>query len=317
MTETHPKKLVFNHVRKQFIVRDHASGPRARKTFTALEDFTLDVAQGEFLTVVGPSGCGKSTLLDLLAGLTTPSGGDIEIDGVAITGPGSDRGVVFQQYSLFPWRTALSNIEFGLESRKIPKAKRRQIAQEYLELVGLTGFGHRYPHELSGGMRQRVAIARSLAFDPEILLMDEPFAALDAQTRESLQDELLRIWKATGKTIVFITHGIEEAIYLGQRVAVMTPRPGRLQEVIEVDFTDNERSAQDLRSSARFGELRHRVWQSLHEGDSEVLIAAAPGALSEASAGSIEPPTSSSEASADSAPLGKPTTSPEREHSLV
>lgn len=261
-------KLVFKHVRKQFIVRDTHAGRGARKTFTALADFTLDVQEGEFLTVVGPSGCGKSTLLDLLAGLTSITAGSIEIDGSAISGPGPDRGVVFQQYSLLPWRTALSNIEFGLESKKVAKKARRKIAQEYLELVGLDGFGHRYPHELSGGMRQRVAIARSLAFDPEILLLDEPFAALDAQTRESLQDELLRIWQATGKTIVFITHGIEEAIYLGQRVAIMTPRPGQLQEVIDVSFTSQDRaSGNDLRSSAEFGELRHRVWQALHSAD--------------------------------------------------
>lgn len=260
-------KLVFNHVSKQFIVRDTQSA-HSKKTFTALEDFTLDVQEGEFLTVVGPSGCGKSTLLDLLAGLTTATGGSISIDGKTITGPGSDRGVVFQQYSLLPWRTALSNIEFGLEAKRTPKKERKEIAQRYLELVGLQGFGNRYPHELSGGMRQRVAIARSLAFDPEILLMDEPFAALDAQTRESLQDELLRIWKATGKTIVFITHGIEEAIYLGQRVAVMTPRPGRLQEVIDVDITESERaSGNDLRSSAHFGQIRHRVWEALHSND--------------------------------------------------
>lgn len=260
-------KLVFTNVRKQFVVRDPQRAG-LKKTFTAIEEFSLDVAAGEFLTVVGPSGCGKSTLLDLLAGLAQPSGGSIAIDGSAITGPGSDRGVVFQQYSLLPWRTALKNIEFGLEAKRIPKRHRKAIAQEYLELVGLEGFGHRYPHELSGGMRQRVAIARSLAFDPEILLMDEPFAALDAQTRESLQDELLRIWKATGKTIVFITHGIDEAIYLGQRVAVMTPRPGRLQEVIDVDFSDDERaSGNDLRSSAHFGALRHRVWEALHKDD--------------------------------------------------
>ncbi|MFD2841620.1 ABC transporter ATP-binding protein [Populibacterium corticicola] len=266
-------KLAFKHVRKQFIVRDTTAGRSARKTFTALADFTLDVQEGEFLTVVGPSGCGKSTLLDLLAGLTSITDGSIEIDGHAITGPGPDRGVVFQQYSLLPWRTALRNIEFGLESKRVPKAQRHKIAQEYLELVGLDGFGHRYPHELSGGMRQRVAIARSLAFDPEILLLDEPFAALDAQTRESLQDELLRIWRATGKTIVFITHGIEEAIYLGQRVAIMTPRPGQLQEVIDVPFTDEERTTgNDLRSSAKFGELRHRVWKALHPTDTEAVI---------------------------------------------
>jgi len=266
-------RLEFNHVGKQFVVRDHVGGSTARRTFTALQDFTLTVNSGEFLTIVGPSGCGKSTLLDLLGGLTTPTTGQILIDGHPITGPGQDRGVVFQQYSLLPWRTALGNVEFGLEARGISRRERRNIALEYLELVGLDGFAGRYPHELSGGMKQRVAIARSLAFDPEILLMDEPFAALDAQTRETLQDELLRIWRATGKTIVFITHGIEEAVYLGQRVAVMTPRPGKLQEVINVQFTDAEReNGTDLRSSPAFGALRHRIWNALHaDTDSELL----------------------------------------------
>lgn len=166
-----------------------------------------------------------------------------------MTGPGLDRGIVFQQYALLPWRTARKNIEFGLEAKGLPAAERRRRAEQYLELVGLQGFADRYPHELSGGMKQRVAIARSLAFDPEVLLMDEPFAALDAQTRESLQDELLRIWQATGKTILFITHGIDEALYLGQRVAVLTSRPGRIKKIVDVDI---DRSTDDIRSSEGF-----------------------------------------------------------------
>ncbi len=169
---------------------------------------------------------------------------------------------MFQQYALLPWRTARKNIEFGLEAKGLPAAERRDRAEHYLELVGLQGFADRYPHELSGGMKQRVAIARSLAFDPEVLLMDEPFAALDAQTRESLQDELLRIWEATGKTILFITHGIDEAIYLGQRVAVLTSRPGRIKRVVEVDI---DRSAEDVRSDAGFRALRHHIWTLLHD----------------------------------------------------
>ncbi|WP_404822004.1 ABC transporter ATP-binding protein [Oerskovia rustica] len=255
---------------KEFIVRDAAAGRGARKRFTAVEDFTLDVRAGEFLTVVGPSGCGKSTLLDLLGGLTEPTSGRILLDDSPVTGPGLDRGVVFQQYALLPWRSARANVELGLEAKGVARGARARVADEYLDLVGLTAFADRYPHELSGGMKQRVAIARSLAFDPEVLLMDEPFAALDAQTRESLQDELLRIWRATGKTIVFITHGIEESVYLGQRVAVMTPRPGRLQTVIDVDLAgaadpgggDGEHD--DVRSSARFGRYRHEVWSALH-----------------------------------------------------
>ncbi|MFG1783450.1 ABC transporter ATP-binding protein [Rhodococcus oryzae] len=249
-------KLRLDGVSKHFGIR--GSDDR----FTAIEDISIDVADGEFLVLVGPSGCGKSTLLDLLGGLTTPSSGRILLDGEPITGPGLDRGIVFQQYALLPWRTALHNIEFGLEAKGLPKRQRREIADHYLELVGLQGFGDRYPHELSGGMKQRVAIARSLAFDPEVLLMDEPFAALDAQTRESLQDELLRIWRTTGKTILFITHGIDEAVYLGQRVAVLTSRPGRVKTVVDIDI---DRAAADVRSDARFREYRHHIWSQLQD----------------------------------------------------
>ncbi len=249
-------KIELLDVTKEFPVRD--SGV----PFTALAGVSLSVASGEFLTLVGPSGCGKSTLLDLLTGLATPTRGEIRLDGVPVTGPGLDRGIVFQQYALFPWRTALANVEFGLEAKSVPRRERRELAGHYLDLVGLTGFAERYPHELSGGMRQRVAIARSLAYDPAVLLMDEPFAALDAQTRESLQEELLRIWEATGKTVVFITHGIDEAVYLGQRVAVMTSAPGRIREVVEVSFDSREG---DLRGTARFGEYRHAIWSLLRE----------------------------------------------------
>jgi len=248
-------KLRIEHVTKTFPVRG------ANATFTALDDISIDLDDGEFLVVVGPSGCGKSTLLDLLGGLTTPTSGRILLDGEPVTGPALDRGIVFQQYALLPWRTARSNIEFGLEAKGLPKKARRELAEHYLELVGLHGFGDRYPHELSGGMKQRVAIARSLAFDPEVLLMDEPFAALDAQTRESLQDELLRIRRETGKTILFITHGIDEAVYLGQRVAVLTSRPGRIKTVVEVDI---DRDVDDVRSSEAFRNLRHDIWSLLH-----------------------------------------------------
>ncbi|MFE7720210.1 ABC transporter ATP-binding protein [Nocardia rhizosphaerihabitans] len=248
-------KLALHGVGKQFAVRG------AAEKFTAIDDITIEVGAGEFLVLVGPSGSGKSTLLDLLGGLSTPSSGQILLDGAPITGPGLDRGVVFQQYALLPWRTARANIQFGLEAKGVARKERKQIADHYLELVGLAGFGDRYPHELSGGMKQRVAIARSLAFDPEVLLMDEPFAALDAQTRESLQDELLRIWRTTGKTILFITHGIDEAVYLGQRVAVLTSRPGRVKAVIDIDF---DRTGDiDVRSSEQFRDYRHRIWTEL------------------------------------------------------
>jgi NitT/TauT family transport system ATP-binding protein len=245
-------KISLQHVRKEF------------NGFVAIEDVSLDVRPGEFLTVVGPSGCGKSTLLDLLAGLAEPTRGRILLDGQPIAGPARDRGIVFQQYALYPWRTALQNVEFGLEIAGERPAVRRDRALHYLDLVGLAAFAHRYPHELSGGMKQRVAIARSLAYEPEVLLMDEPFAALDAQTRENLQGELLRIWRATGKTIVFITHGIDEAIVLGERVAVLTPRPGRVRKVFDIPPAlrgDND----DVRSLPQFGEVRHAIWNLLHE----------------------------------------------------
>jgi NitT/TauT family transport system ATP-binding protein len=262
----------FQHVTKAFPARN---GKAAATTLTAIDALDLDVRHGEFLCVVGPSGCGKSTLLDLLAGLTAPTSGRILVDGVEVTGPGLDRGVVFQQYALLPWRTAQGNVEFGLEAKGVPRRERAERARRHLSLVGLDGFESRYPHELSGGMKQRVAIARSLAFDPDVLLMDEPFAALDAQTRESLQAELLRIWSRTGKTIVFVTHGIDEAVYLGQRVAVMTARPGQIRTVVDVDpeaggastLHDGEVDAGvDVRSSAAFAHHRHEVWRLLqHE----------------------------------------------------
>ena len=254
-------KLRLEHVRHEFTVRDPDRPRRAPARFTALEDVTLDIGAGEFLVLVGPSGCGKSTLLDLLGGLSRPSSGRILLDGSPVTGPGLDRGLVFQQYALLPWRTARGNVEFGLEAKRVARRERARRAREYLELVGLAGFEEHYPHELSGGMRQRVAIARSLAFDPEVLLMDEPFAALDAQTREALQDELLRIWTHTGKTVLFVTHSIDEAVYLGQRVAVMTSRPGRIKTVIDIDL--DRGAAEDLRSDPAFGKYRHTVWAEL------------------------------------------------------
>jgi NitT/TauT family transport system ATP-binding protein len=236
---------------------------------TALSDVTFDVHSGQFLVLVGPSGCGKSTLLDLLGGLSRPTSGEVLLDGRPVTGPGLDRGVVFQQYALFPWRSAQSNVEFRLEGKGGTRLERRERARQFLELVGLSGFADRYPHELSGGMKQRVAIARSLAFDPDVLLMDEPFAALDAQTRDGLQDELLRIWEQTGKTIVFITHGIDEAVYLGQRVAVMTSRPGQIKQIIDIRL-ESRTTTEDLRSDPAFARYRHEIWSLLRD---EVLTA--------------------------------------------
>jgi NitT/TauT family transport system ATP-binding protein len=259
-------KIRIEDVRKEFPVRGGG-------TFTALDGVTLDIADGEFLVVVGPSGCGKSTLLDLLGGLTRPDAGRVLLDGREVTGPALDRGIVFQQYALFPWRTALRNIEFGLEAKGLPRRERAEVARHHLDLVGLTGFEDRYPHELSGGMKQRVAIARSLAYDPDVLLMDEPFAALDAQTRDSLQDELLRIWAKTGKTVVFITHGIDEAVYLGGRVAVLTSRPGRVKKIVDIELgsrldalpAPGTLAATDLRSTPEFAAHRHEVWSLLRD----------------------------------------------------
>jgi NitT/TauT family transport system ATP-binding protein len=260
-------KIRFEQVRKEFAVRGENGGPSRR--FTALDDITLDVKSGEFLALVGPSGCGKSTLLDLLGGLETPTSGLILLDGRPIEGPARDRGIVFQQYALFPWRTAAQNVEFGLDIAGLKSKARREKALHFLDLVGLSAFANRYPHELSGGMKQRVAIARSLAYDPEVLMMDEPFAALDAQTRETLQGELLRIWRRTGKTIVFITHGIDEAVVLGQRVAIMTSRPGRIKQVIAVPEVLRSET-EDVRSLPAFGAVRHEVWTLLRD---EVLKA--------------------------------------------
>jgi NitT/TauT family transport system ATP-binding protein len=260
-------KISLRNVSKEFTVRANKGSPATR--LTAIDSLNLDVRDGEFLTLVGPSGSGKTTLLDLLAGLSTPTSGEVLVDGQPVTGPGKDRAVVFQQYALFPWRTASANVSIGLEGpgpdgRKLNRRERAAKAKEYLALVGLAGFEDRFPHELSGGMKQRVAIARSLAYEPDVLLMDEPFAALDAQTREQLQDELLRIWKATGKTIVFITHGIDEAVYLGQRVAVLSARPGRLKEIVEITIPDRD-GDQDIRSNPAFVEHRHQVWTLLHD----------------------------------------------------
>ena len=259
------EKIRFERVIKKFTVRD-GKNKGATKEFTAIKDVDFSVKEGEFITLVGPSGCGKSTLLDLLGGLTKPSSGRILIDGKEITGPGLDRGTVFQQYALFPWKTARGNIEFGLEAKGVPKHERKEQADHFLSLVGLSDFGERYPHELSGGMKQRVAIARSLAFNPDVLLMDEPFAALDAQTRESLQSELLRIWQKTKKTIIFITHGIDEAVYLGERVVILSPNPGRVKEIVNIPLKNRLEDA-DIRSHPDFVKSRHEVWSLLHEAE--------------------------------------------------
>lgn len=251
-------KIIARNIRRVYQIKRN---PNEETTeFEAIKKLDLTVKQGEFLAIVGPSGCGKSTLLDMIAGLAKPSSGEIFMDGKLITGPALDRGIVMQGYALFPWRTVRKNVEFGLEIKKIPQKERQEISQQYLELVGLKNFEDRYPHELSGGMKQRVAIARALAYNPEVLLMDEPFAAVDAQTREVLQEELLHIWEKTRKTIVFVTHGIDEAVFLADRVAVMTANPGTIKEIVDINLP---RPRDGIRSSADFGWVRHKIWELL------------------------------------------------------
>jgi NitT/TauT family transport system ATP-binding protein len=216
----------------------------------ALADVSLEVRPGEFVCLLGPSGCGKTTLLNMIAGFLPPSTGSVRVNGRQVAGPGPDRGVVFQEYSLFGWLTVRDNVEFGPRMAGVLRADRRRLGERYLALVGLQDVGDKYPFELSGGMKQRVAIARALVTDPRVLLMDEPFAALDAMTRTVLQTELLAIWETERKTIVFVTHNVGEAIYLADRIVVMSARPGRVQEEVAVDL-QRPRS----RTAAGFNEL--------------------------------------------------------------
>ena len=226
---------------------------------TALDDVSFDVPAGEVLTVVGPSGCGKSTLVHLLAGLLRPVAGTMLVDGLPVRGPGPDRGVVFQELAILPWRTVRRNIGHGLEIAHLPRRERERIVDRYVELVGLRGFEQRYPHELSGGMKQRVAVARTLAADPRVILMDEPFAAVDAQTRITLQEELLRISTVTAKTILFVTHSVDEAVFLGDRVLVLTRRPGRVKTIVDVPLPRSQRAWDGISGDGRFTEVRERV----------------------------------------------------------
>jgi NitT/TauT family transport system ATP-binding protein len=230
----------------------------------ALSDVSIDVRPGRFVVLVGPSGCGKSTLLMMMAGLLQQTSGTITINGAPIPKPDPDRvGVVFQEPSLFPWLTAEENVEFPLALRGVAKGERRAKAQDALTLVGLDGFGKRHPHELSGGMKQRVSIARGMVQDPPVLLMDEPFAALDEQTRMTMGDELLRIWAATGKTIVFVTHSLTEAVYLADEVLVMSARPGRIVDHLQVALPRPR--TYDMLSGDTFGSLRDRIWRHIRK----------------------------------------------------
>jgi NitT/TauT family transport system ATP-binding protein len=210
--------------------------PRTGARLRAIDNLSTSVDAGEFVSIVGPSGCGKSTFLKIVDGLVAATGGELRLDGRTISGPGVDRAMVFQDASLFPWYTVLRNVAYGLECQGVRRREAERRAQPFIALVGLLGFEHHYPYELSGGMQQRVNLARALAVDPELLLMDEPFAALDAQTRELMQSELLSVWQQSRKTVLFITHQIDEAIYLSDRVLVMSARPGRLLADIRVDI---------------------------------------------------------------------------------
>ena len=200
----------------------------------ALRDVSLELREGEFVSIVGPSGCGKTTLLSIVAGFIPPTRGEVLLNGRRVAGPGPDRGVVFQSFALFPWKTVLENVAFGLKMRGVPRAERDRIAREHVTLVGLAGSEHQYPHELSGGMQQRVGVARVLANHPEVMLMDEPFASVDAQTRMTLQEELTRIWEAKRATVLFVTHDVDEAVFLANRVVVLSARPAMVREVVEV-----------------------------------------------------------------------------------
>ncbi|GII90507.1 ABC transporter ATP-binding protein [Sinosporangium siamense] len=246
--------------------KSYETGPRKkRKVVHALKDVSLTIAPGGFVSLLGPSGCGKTTLLKCIDGLIPITEGEIRVGGKAIADPGRDRAFVFQDFRLLPWRTVLGNVCFPLETTISSKAEREAIAKKYIDMVGLTAFERHHPHELSGGMQQRVGIARALAVDPDILLMDEPFGALDAQTRELMQVELLRIWELTGKTVVFVTHSVDEAIFLSQRIAVFSSRPGTISAEFDVPFA-YPRTDLGIRRDPRFTDLRQEIWRLL-KGD--------------------------------------------------
>jgi NitT/TauT family transport system ATP-binding protein len=237
--------------------------PRTDTRLTALDGVDLKITDGEFVSIVGPSGCGKTTFLSVVDGLIAATAGRILVDGRAVTKPGPDRAVVFQDASLLPWRTVLNNVVYGLECLNVARREAQERAGHFIEMVGLTGFEHHYPHELSGGMQQRVNLARALVVDPEILLMDEPFASLDAQTRELMQEELLRIWLKAKKTVLFVTHQIDEAIYLSDRVIVFSGRPGKVKADIPVDIARPRRLK--VKREARFHAIEDHIWSLIEE----------------------------------------------------
>jgi NitT/TauT family transport system ATP-binding protein len=255
------------------------SAQSVQKSFDSLEVLSrldLEIQDCEFVSILGPSGCGKTTLLRTVAGLEKATSGQILLDGQPVTGPRPDLTLVFQNFRLLPWRTVEANVGYGLRLRGVPKPEARERVQEKIDMVGLSGYEKKYPYQLSGGMQQRVGLARALAIDPKYLLMDEPFGALDAQTRELMQEELLSIWAASPKTVMFVTHSIDEAIVLSDRVVVMEAKPGRIIDDIRIPF-ERPRSAAEIRTDPRFAELRQRMWGLLRHEDRPVAAGGAPG----------------------------------------
>jgi NitT/TauT family transport system ATP-binding protein len=244
------------------IVVDHASKLFLEGTVVAFRNVELNVRSNEVLCIVGPSGCGKTTLLRCIGGLLTPSSGEVLIDGEPIRAPREGVAIVFQHFGLLPWKTVVDNVAFGLRIARLPRQRVAEKVEHYIHLVGLSGFENHYPYQLSGGMQQRVGLARALVIDPEILLMDEPFASVDAQTREVLQEELLQLHDRERKTMIFITHSIDEAIILGDRVAVMASRPGRVKEVLQINFP-RPRDPGAIRAQPRYTEIRNHIWEEL------------------------------------------------------
>ena len=262
-----PAKLAVRDVRKAFRLRGR-SGTEER-ILQVLGGISFDVYEGEIVSLIGESGCGKTTLLRIVQGLIRLDAGSIAVDGVAVSRPGRNRGFVFQSPNLLPWRTARQNVEFGLELMGVPKGERRERADALLALVGLGHAADQFPHQLSGGMLQRIGLARALAIGPEILLMDEPFSALDAQTREVLQAELLRIREETGKTTLFVTHDLDEAIYLSNRIVVLAANPGRIKKIIDVPFARSRPPLPELRGDPRFQAIRAEIWSLIRTAEAE------------------------------------------------
>ena len=254
----------------------HGYNPARGRPVTALDDVSLEVGDREFVALLGPSGCGKSTLLYLIGGFLPVQTGAIRIGGAPFAGPGPDRGIVFQHFALFPWKTVIQNVRYGLEKQGLASAECDRRARQFIELVGLAGFETSYPSQLSGGMKQRAAIARTLAIDPGILLMDEPFGALDAQTRSLMQAELLRIWQGSRKTVVFVTHDVQEAVFLAERIAVMSARPGHIKELVDARF---DREDPDLTRTRPFIDMVDHVWNLVR---SEAIIAQGTAARGDA-----------------------------------